>query len=150
MKKLKDISIIILMVAYLLSASGMLVFLHHCNAENTIALSLSHNHPCCSATEDHHTQDGDACCSQKNAVDSTLLSFNKAPCCDDSKLFVKVVPECLLPDVKKIQVNAFAAIYRQIQYLLPITSISAENLSIFAISTFPVESIWRRISSFRL
>ena len=150
MKKLKHISVMILMVAYLLSASGVLVFLHHCNTENTIALSLSNNHPCCSTTEDHHAHDADACCSQKNAVDFTLLSFNKAPCCDDSKLFVKVVPECLLPDVKKIQVNAFTAIYRQIQYLLPLTSVSAENLSHAAISTLPVESIWRRISSFRL
>lgn len=139
-----------LMVAYLLSASGMLVFLHQCNAKNTIALSLSHNHLCCSTTDDHHANDGDTCCSQKNAVNFTLLSFNKAPCCDDSKLYVKVVPECLLPDVKKIQVNAFAAIYRQIQYLLPIISDSAENLSYVAISTFPVESIWRRNSSFRL
>lgn len=95
---LKKTAILLLLAAFLVPASGMLVFMHHCRAMGTLELSMDGSNSCCSAHHGLFMSSARDLCELASAVDgsySNEASFSKQSCCEDGRLFVKIVDNYL-------------------------------------------------------
>jgi len=90
-KVLKNLAVLFLLVSFMVPASGVLVFIHHCSANGSTEFSVDGSNSCC----DTHSsifkvidQDNCAISHKGQCTHHTFLS--NEPCCKDSRLFVKI------------------------------------------------------------
>lgn len=82
---------LILAVVFLVSTSGVMVYLHHCYHKNTTYTSLFFNfnngeqHPCKPVSQ--------SCCSQHDHHDKDIPSQCDASCCQDIAFMLKYTPD---------------------------------------------------------
>lgn len=82
----KNTAVILLLVAFLLPASGVLVFVHQCRSMGTTALSLDGSNGCCKTRNIENS----ACAIPSKDHHNHLTNLSKQACCEDSHLFVKI------------------------------------------------------------
>ncbi len=107
MKVLKNIAVISVLVAFLLPASGVMLFMHHCSSMETTEVSVDGTNSCCPAPSGlFHTLTSDQpdnCCvaHQESCTHHTFIS--KQACCADGRLFVKIESDYLNTFYKALQ-----------------------------------------------
>ncbi|HAH56704.1 MAG: hypothetical protein KUL83_11530 [Lentimicrobium sp.] len=86
---MKRVFVLLMMVAFLLPATGMQFFVHHCTAMNHSEYSLDGSNSCC----------GEATPLQKSS-DQKLPGdfFNAQECCTDAQVLVKIDESYLIPE----------------------------------------------------
>lgn len=92
MKQVKTIVIFLILAAYFIPATGVMVFLHHCNAMNTTEISLDGCNSCCNISHGKCKISGKtdlAVSPGEGLIHQTFLE--KQSCCKDIKLFVKLI-----------------------------------------------------------
>jgi hypothetical protein len=116
-KFLKNIAVLIVLVAFLVPASGIVVFLHHCSAMGTTEVSVDGSNSCCSepvslfrAVEHNEC----AITHEGNCTHHTF--FTKQACCEDSRLFIKIDADYLSSLFKVLQPDiAILAIFNSLE-----------------------------------
>ncbi|MBW6490294.1 MAG: hypothetical protein K0B15_03760 [Lentimicrobium sp.] len=104
MKIIKNIAILLMLAAYILPASGVAFFMHHCSSMATVELSLQGNNSCCAAPTAQSCVFQDNAVSSHNDVNSTRQTvINKQSCCEDSRLFLKIESDYLASLFKVLQ-----------------------------------------------
>lgn len=86
LKALKNTAVILLLVAFLLPASGVLVFMHQCRSMGTTALSLDGSSGCCQT----RAAGNQSCSAVVPPQHNHGLQISKQACCEDSQFFVKI------------------------------------------------------------
>ncbi|NTW23405.1 MAG: hypothetical protein HGA37_01795 [Lentimicrobium sp.] len=90
-KVIKNIAVILLLVSFLVPASGVLVFIHECSSVGSTELSIDGSNSCCDAHSSlflEIVKDECAISHQGHCTHHTFL--NNESCCKDSRLFVKI------------------------------------------------------------
>ncbi|HLO90256.1 MAG TPA: hypothetical protein VK172_03735 [Lentimicrobium sp.] len=77
---LKRILSIFMLLVFIVPATGMMLYVHHCSMSNITRISSSTPEHCCS----------DTCSSAHDLYDAHHAVIKKIPCCNDSKVFVKL------------------------------------------------------------
>lgn len=123
LKALKNTAVILLLVAFLLPASGVLVFMHQCRSMGTTALSFDGSNGCCQPG----VVDKTACSAFVQDRHNHDTQISKQACCEDSQLFVKINLDYLttayntfhtdiisieLPGFSELKSDAFAVILK--------------------------------------
>ena len=85
---IKRMFVMLMMVAFLLPATGMHFFVHHCTAMNHSEYSLDGSNSCC----------GDVLPNHKTSGQQQATSFNAQDCCSDAKVLVKIDESYLAPE----------------------------------------------------
>ena len=153
MKLLKNIAVISVLVAFLLPASGVMLFMHHCQSMETTEVSMDGSNSCCTVPSGLFRtiteQPGDSCIEhQDNCTHHTYLSSQA--CCVDGRVFVKIESDYLTTFYKALQpdFNAIEVVEKQ-----PLTALSLAGF-IFHNNTSahdpPGQEIYLRVSSLRL
>jgi len=103
-KFLKNIAVLIVLVAFLVPASGFMVFLHHCSAMETTEMSLDGSNSCCSEPVNLFKAIEHSGCAISHEGNCTHHTFiTKQTCCEDSRLFVKIDANYLSSVFKVLQ-----------------------------------------------
>lgn len=103
MKLLKNIAIISVLVAFLLPASGVMLFLHHCESMETTEVSLDGTNSCCAPSGSFRTIEHNDCSIEHQGTCTHHTFLNKQACCVDGRLFVKIDSDYLTTFFKTIQ-----------------------------------------------
>lgn len=85
---IKRMFVMLMMVAFLLPATGMHFFVHHCTAMNYSEYSLDGSNSCCGKAELHH----------KTSGEQQETAFNAQACCSDASMLVKIEESYLAPE----------------------------------------------------
>jgi hypothetical protein len=103
-KFLKNIAVLIVLVAFLVPASGIMVFLHHCSAMGTTELSVDGSNSCCSVPVNlFMAVEHNECAISHEGNCTHHTFFSKQACCEDSRLFVKIDANYLSSSFKVLQ-----------------------------------------------
>ena len=115
---LKKTIILLMLAAFLVPASGMLVFMHHCRAMGTLELSIDGSNSCCSHQQSLFMSPAQDLCELASAADgrcSHAAHFSKQACCEDGTIYVKIIDNYLSAsgfffqkDITEIVTNQFA------------------------------------------
>lgn len=154
MKLLKNIAVISVLVAFLLPASGIMLFLHHCSGMGTTEVSIDGKNSCCSAPFELFrtlsSEQPDDCCieHQENCTHHTYIS--QQDCCVDGRIFIKIDSDYLTTFYKTLQPD-FSAI--EVVEKQPLTALSLSGF-VFHNTTSahdpPGLEIYLKVSSLRL
>lgn len=90
-----------LLVAFMIPASGLMVYVHHCNMSNNTVLDLESSSSCCGASAkkaNHCLVDNSSA-----ALAGTIISA--PPCCVESNLFLKLTSDALLHSLQLMHVD---------------------------------------------
>lgn len=153
MKLLKNIAVISVLVAFLLPASGVMLFMHHCSSMATTEISMDGSNSCCQTPSGLFRtiteQPAESCIEhQGNCTHHDYLT--KQACCADGHLFVKIESDYLNTFYKTLQpeFNTIEVIERQ-----PLSALSLAGF-IFHNTTSahdpPGLEIYLQVSSLRL
>lgn len=152
MKLLKNIAVISVLVAFLLPASGVMLFMHHCSSMQTTEVSMDGSNSCCTTHSGlfrSSEQFDDSCIEhQHNCTHHTYIS--EQDCCVDGRIFVKIDSDYLNTFYKTLQpdFNAIEVVEKQ-----PLTALSLSGF-IFHNTTRahdpPGLEIYLQVSSLRL
>ncbi|MDY0102693.1 MAG: hypothetical protein RBS07_07115 [Lentimicrobium sp.] len=96
MKMLKNIAVLLLLVAFMLPASGLMLFWHHCQSMETMEVSLDGTNSCCAnPVKLFRSVEHNDCSIEHpdNCTDHTF--FKNESCCEDGHTFVKISNEYL-------------------------------------------------------
>lgn len=105
-KVLKNIAIILMLAAFLLPASGMLVFIHHCQSMGTTLHSFDSSNSCCNEDSGlFRTLDQNDKLSPLSGNKFYGTFISETPCCSDSHLFIKINQDYLSSVYKTFQAN---------------------------------------------
>ena len=154
MKLLKNIAVITVLVAFLLPASGVMLFMHHCSSMETTEVSMDGSNSCCPAPTGLFrtltSDQPDDCCVEHQESCTHHAYLSKQACCADGRVFVKIDSDYLITFYKTLQpdFNAIEVIEKQ-----PLTTLSLAGF-IFHSNTSahdpPGQEIYLRVSSLRL
>jgi len=105
-RALKNIAIILLLAAFLLPASGMLVFIHHCQSMGITLHSFDGSNSCCRKDAGlFRTLDQNVNLSSLSGAKFYDTFISEKPCCSDSQLFIKINQDYLSSFYKTFQAN---------------------------------------------
>ncbi len=107
----KNIFVILLLVAFLLPASGVLVFMHHCDALGLTEVTLDGSSSCCSAEGSLFQHRKSEACNIGHVHGnkcSAPVSVEKESCCKDTLIFVKINLDYLTTFQKLFQTSLFS------------------------------------------
>lgn len=151
MKQVKTIAIFLVLAAYLIPASGVMVFLHHCNAMNTTEISLDGSNSCCNISHGTCMIPGKtdlAVLHGEGLIHQTFLE--KQSCCKDEKLFVKLSLLHLSTFVKDLTPQVAVLEFDQELFsMLPEISDEIANIACDSPDP-PIDEVILITSSFRL
>lgn len=94
---LKNTLIMLVLAAFLVPASGVVVFMHQCGSMGSTDISLTGSNSCC-ATNDGAIAEADHSSCSITATDGITGygdQLNKHSCCSDSKFYVKIIDDYL-------------------------------------------------------
>lgn len=120
-KVLKNIAIILLLATFLLPASGMLVFIHHCQSMGITLHSFDGSNSCCRKDDGlFRTMDQNVNLSSLsgNRFNDTFIS--KKPCCSDSRLFIKINQNYLSSVYKTFHANVLLVELPDFTHIRPV------------------------------
>lgn len=151
MKLLKNIAIITVLSAFLLPASGVMLFMHHCQSMETTEVSIDGTNSCCPTPSGlFRTIEHNDCSIEHQGNCSHHTFLTKQACCVDGRLFIKIGSEYLISFYKTIQPD-FTVIEEVDNQ--PLTALSLSGF-IFHNTTSahdpPGRDIYLRVSSLRL
>lgn len=110
MKMLKNIALILLLAAFMLPASGLMLFWHHCRSMETMEVSLDGTNSCCATPVKLFRSVEYSDCSIEHPGNCTNDTFLKnESCCENGHTFLKISNEYLATYSQTIQ-PIFAAI----------------------------------------
>lgn len=137
----KRIVSIFLLLVFILPASGIILYVHHCSMSNSTSISSSSPESCCG---------GSSCSLPLESSHGNETVISKQACCSDSQVFVKLGYH-LFAQAIKVLAGEYFIINNGVQYsrLLAIKSIS----SLINFNDFtdpPLEWGYVLFSSFRL
>lgn len=151
MKLLKNIAVISVLVAFLLPASGVMLFMHHCSSMETTEVSMDGSNSCCPApsglfkTLEHN----DCSIEHKGSCTHHTFITNQA-CCVDGRLFIKIGSDYLTTFYKTLQPDFN---FVEVAEKQPLTELSLAGF-VFHNSTSshdpPGHEIYLQVSSLRL
>ena len=151
MKLLKHIAVITVLLAFLLSASGVMLFMHHCQSMETTEVSIDGTNSCCPAptglfrTTEHND------CSIEHHGNCTHHAFlTKQSCCTDGRLFVKIGSDYLTTFYKTLQPNLTAIEATDNQSLTAVSLTEFITPNTARVHDPPGREIYLRVSSLRL
>lgn len=139
------------LVAFMVPASGIMVFLHQCKAMGTTEMSIDGTNSCCSMPLNlFKAIDHNGCTITHGGNCTHHIFITKQACCEDSRLFVKIDSDYLSSLIKVLHPDiAIVAIFNNVE---PNTVLYAGKLS--GISTDSPDPPWGDIlvltSSLRL
>lgn len=151
MKQFKVIAIFLVLVAYLIPASGVMVFLHHCNAMNTTEISLDGSNSCCSISHGGCPIPGKTDLADSHGGTLIHQAFiEKQSCCKDEKLFVKLSFLHLSTFIKDLTPQV--AVLELDQELFSMLPEISDEIALFACDSPdpPIDEVILITSSFRL
>jgi hypothetical protein len=149
---LKKTAILLLLAAFLVPASGMLVFMHHCRAMGTLELSIDGSNSCCTSHQGLFMAPAENLCELASAGDGSCshkAHFSKQSCCEDDRLFVKIVDNYLSAsgfffqkDITEIELSGLPGSSILTAVSLPLHLLDAPDP--------PGNDTWLKVSSLRL
>ncbi|HPG34330.1 MAG: hypothetical protein H6541_12650 [Lentimicrobiaceae bacterium] len=106
---IRNIAVLLVLVAFLLPSTGVLVFLHHCKSKGTIQASLDGSNTCCKTRSSLFKATEPDVCALAHENHCTHHSFlAQETCCDDTHFYVKINMEYLSEMSQSFQANVFA------------------------------------------
>ncbi len=90
-KVIKNIAVVLLLISFMVPASGVLVFIHECSTIGSTEFSVDGSNSCC----DTHSSifmvvDQDECAISHKGHCTHHTFLSNESCCKDSRLFVKI------------------------------------------------------------
>lgn len=149
---LKKTIILLMLAAFLVPASGMLVFMHHCRAMGTLELSIDGSNSCCSHQQSLFMSPAQDLCELASAADgrcSHAAHFSKQACCEDGRIYVKIIDNYLSAsgfffqkDITEIELSGLPGSSIPTAVSLPLRTLDAPDP--------PGTDTWLIVSSLRL
>lgn len=104
MKMLKNIAALLLLVAFMLPASGLMLFWHHCRSMETMEVSIDGTNSCCaSPVELFRSIEHNDCSIEHPGICADQTIFKNESCCEDGHTLVKISNEYLATFSQTIQ-----------------------------------------------
>lgn len=90
-KMIKNFAVLLLLISFMVPASGVLVFIHQCSSLGSTEFSVDGSNSCC----DKHSSvfmeiDKEECAISHEGSCTHHTFLNRESCCKDSRLFVKI------------------------------------------------------------
>lgn len=149
---LKNTAIMLMLAAFLLPASGIIVFMHHCRAMGTLELSIDGSNSCCHSQQGLFKAPARELCELASAVDGSCsheAHFSKQSCCEDGRVYLKIIDNYLSAsgplfqkDITEIELSGLPGSSILTAVSLPLRSLDAPDP--------PGNDTWLKVSSLRL
>lgn len=122
----KRISIILLLMVFLIPATGIMIYVHDCTHHHNVSVNLITKEPCCTTESLPDQHDSESCCEVNflSEADSQAM-IDATPCCIDSNLFLKLhnnilVQASAMNDINFVLYFINNTVNSKLQYLTPI------------------------------
>lgn len=98
----KNIGILVLLIAFLVSASGFRLIRHTCPSCNLVEYTFHQPEACCGETTPAAGSESGSCCTVPEKTTTCSIAFETTSCCEfDSKYFL--VDELISPQKLKVE-----------------------------------------------
>jgi hypothetical protein len=86
----KRLLALFLLVVFLMPSTGLMLYVHKCNMNNSTVYNTEEREHCCSLSETAADQHHHQCALTRSTAIETASCLSALPCCEDSSVLVKI------------------------------------------------------------
>ena len=116
---LSKVCLLLLLTAYLVPSTGILLYVHHCETRGISEASLDGSSSCCPSERSMFLHTEPEPCHQHESPGCTHHTFlDNEPCCSDTHVYIRIVPDYVASNQKTLEFQGMVTIC--VQQLMPV------------------------------